>query len=53
MNCIKEKKDDKFLHRSHLYFKGAPLSEMKGAIKGHPSSFSDGYEMFKERWGLK
>lgn len=43
------KKDDQFLHRSQLYFKGIPLSEMKGALKGYPCTFSKGYEMFKKR----
>lgn len=48
----KGKKDDQLLYRSQLYFKRIPLSEMKGAIKGYPCSFDEGYQMFRKRYKI-
>ena len=48
----KGKKDDQLLHRSQLYFKAIPLIEMKGALRGYPCTFKEGYEMFRKMYKI-
>ena len=42
------KKDKYMLKRALLYFKRAPLSNMKNALKGKPRNFEESYLRFKK-----
>jgi aminoglycoside phosphotransferase (APT) family kinase protein len=45
-------KDEGLLHRAELYYKRISLYMMLDSLEGMPCTFKQGYEMFKERFGI-
>lgn len=46
------RKDEGLLHRAELYYKRISLYMMLDSLEGMPCTFKQGYEMFKERFGI-